>query len=80
MTDMKASKFLSLTVIAIAVIVLSGCEEEDGPLVTESATINPPIINDQYLPVPKDKALPIQIIQEATKKENNQESVYFQTK
>lgn len=42
---MKASKFLCLTVIALAVIVLSGCEEEDGPLQSENAINNTPSVN-----------------------------------
>ncbi len=78
---MKASKFLCLTVIALAVVVLSGCEEEDGPLQSENAINNTPSVNsDQDFIDPKDRDLPIPMIQEMSKKENIQEPVDIQSK
>ena len=76
---MKASKFLFLTVIALAVMAVSGCEEEDGPLKSVSNT--PPSMNsDQDLKVPKDRLLPIGMIQEVSKREYIQQPVDVQRK
>jgi len=77
----KASKFLLLTVITLAVVVLSGCEEEDGPLLLESTSNSIPDINsDQDLLVPKDRNIPIPMIREVYKKEKIQEPVVIKSK
>ena len=78
---MKASKFLFLTLVALAVMVVSGCEEEDGPLLLESTSKSIPDINsDQDLLIPKDRYIHIPIIREVDKKENILEPVVIKPK
>jgi hypothetical protein len=62
-------------------MVVSGCEEEDGPLLLESTSNSIPDINsDQDLLVPKDRNIPIPMIREVYKKEIIQEPVVIKSK
>lgn len=78
---MKAPKFLFLAVIALAAVVVSGCEKEEVLLLTESAINNPTSMNtEQDFSVPIDKIMPIRMIKDVSQEENIGETDNSQSK